>query len=104
MSVRIGHLSLVTNPLLALAPARPDAVSVVTADDIPASPPPEVLDAVGLAAQHAQALRAADRELHFATDPSSGRIVVELRDLAGMVVRTLPPSGALDIVSGLSGP
>jgi hypothetical protein len=104
MSVRIGHLSLVTNPLLALAPARPDAVSVVTADDIPASPPAEVLDAVGLAAQRAQALHAADRELHFATDPSSGRIVVELRDLAGMVVRTLPPSGALDMMSGLSGP
>jgi hypothetical protein len=116
MSVSIGHLRLVaadngpTHPASASAAPRPASAagpantSAVRADIISASPPPEVADEVGAAALRADQLRDADRELHFEKDPRSGRIVVQVRDLEGNVVRTIPPSEALDIMSGLGEP
>jgi hypothetical protein len=67
---------------------------------LPASPPEEVRNAVGAAAARAAELRAQNRELHFEKDPSSGRVIIEVRDLAGNVIRTIPPSRALDIMAG----
>jgi hypothetical protein len=64
------------------------------------SPPADVLDAVGAAAARAAELRAANRELHFRKDELSGRVIVEVRDLAGHVVRMIPPSNALDVMAG----
>jgi hypothetical protein len=79
------------------APARVDTAEY----GIPATPPPEVLDAIGAAADQADRLAAINRELHFHTDERSGRVIVEVRDLAtGDVVRTIPPSGALATLSG----
>lgn len=113
MSVKIGHLSLVEvpkGPASASAASRPAREagtaepSAVRADVIPASPPPEVADEVGAAALRVEQLHDADRELHFEKDPHSGRIVVQVRDLDGTVVRTIPPSEALDIMSGLVDP
>ena len=45
-------------------------------------------------------MAADNRELHFAKDPNSGRIVVEVRDLDGNVLRVIPPSEALELMSG----
>jgi FlaG protein len=68
---------------------------------IPASPPAEVLDAIGAAADRVDAMAAEHRELHFERDPESGRVVVQVRDLATReVVRTIPPSEALGMLSG----
>jgi uncharacterized FlaG/YvyC family protein len=69
---------------------------------IPASPPVEVRDAIGAAAERAAELRAQNRELHFRKDEASGRVIVEVRDLSGNVIRTIPPSGALEIMAGAS--
>ncbi len=69
-------------------------------DVIPASPPRDVLAEVQRAAARAQELAQANRELHFQKDPSSGRIVVQVKDLDGNVLRTIPPSAALDVMSG----
>jgi uncharacterized FlaG/YvyC family protein len=45
-------------------------------------------------------MAAQNRELHFERDPQSGRVVVQVRDLATReVVRTIPPSEALGILS-----
>jgi hypothetical protein len=74
--------------------------SVPTADDIPATPPPDVLREVEAAGRRAEELWNVRRELHFDFDDDSGRVVVEVRDLEGRVMRTIPPSDALDIVSG----
>ena len=63
---------------------------------LPASPPTEVLDAIGAAAERAAELRSENRELHFRKDEASGRVIVQVRDLAGNVIRTIPPSSALD--------
>ena len=112
MSVRVGHLSLVAaEPPSAAAPAARPAPApaatppaAATADVIGAAPPPELADEVGAAADRAQQMADANRELHFEKDPHSGRIVVQVRDLDGNVVRTIPPSQALDIMSGLTEP
>jgi hypothetical protein len=109
MSFEIGALSS-TQPAAprraagASAPVAPGrAPQVDTAElSLPASPPPEVLDEVEAAAARAEALAAANRELHFRVDDETGRVVVEVRDFDGNVIRTIPPSEALDIMAGAS--
>src|SRR4051812_28223720 len=60
-------------------------------DALPAAPPPELSAEVERASARYEELRRQKRELHFATDPSSGRVVIEVRDLDGKVLRTVPP-------------
>ena len=84
---------------LARATAKPaPADTAIVA--LPQSPPEEVRDAVGAAAARAAELRSQNRELHFEKDEHSGRVIIQVRDLAGNVIRTIPPSSALDIMSG----
>ena len=84
--------------------ARPAAAAAPAVDSaelsLPAHPPTEVLDAIGAAAERAAELRADNRELHFHKDEASGRVIVQVRDLEGNVIRTIPPSKALDVMSG----
>ena len=67
---------------------------------IPSTPPPDVLREVQEAGRRAEELWDARRELHFALDDGSGRVIVQVRDLEGRVIRTIPPSEALEIMSG----
>jgi flagellar protein FlaG len=69
-------------------------------DTLPTGPPPEVLEQIKAADARWQELRAQQRELHFKHDDMSNRVVVEVRDLEGNVLRTVPPSKALDIIAG----
>jgi FlaG protein len=94
-AARPGFSLDLARPVAKTAPARDVAVL-----SLPGAPPPEVLDAVGAAAARAAELRAANRELHFHKDKESGRVIVEVRDLEGNVIRTIPPSKALDVMSG----
>ena len=59
-----------------------------------------MLDEVAAARDRAAELAANNRELHFSMDEESNRIVVQVRDLAGNVIRTIPPSEALAVMSG----
>jgi FlaG protein len=104
MDLRIGQIAITgTTPP---APRRP----AVTAADfglpgpadtaIPDAPPPDVLREVQAASLRAEELWNARRELHFQMDEDTGRVVVQVRDLEGNVIRTIPPSEALDIMSG----
>jgi hypothetical protein len=70
--------------------------------DIPASPPPEVLEAMDAAGRVARELHASGRELRFVPPSESGeeRVRVEVRDLDGNVLRTIPPSELLDVATG----
>jgi flagellar protein FlaG len=105
MDLRIGHFNL---PAPAEGPRRAagggqfalSASRGEAAADIPATPPPEVLREVELAGRRAEELWNARRELHFDVDDESGRVVIQVRDLDGHVIRTIPPSEALDIMSG----
>ena len=82
---------------LARASAPKGDIAVIS---LPPSPPPEVLDEVAAARDRAAELAANNRELHFSTDESTGRVIVQVRDLQGNVIRTIPPSEALDVMSG----
>jgi len=68
--------------------------------DIPPAPTPEARDLVAKAAEVAQQLHENNRELHFTTDDSTNRVIIQVRDLDGNVIKTIPPSKALDLLSG----
>jgi hypothetical protein len=79
------------------ASAQPAAA--VTVDTLPASPPDSVLEEMFAAARVAEHLYEQARELHF--EPvGDGRVMVQVRDLDGNVIRTIPPSMALDVAAG----
>jgi flagellar protein FlaG len=108
MDLRIGQLTFSTPA----AQARKDAgttakneftlARVERADigAVPAEPPPEALREVDRAAARAEELWNDKRELHFEMDEDSGRVIVQVRDLEGRVIRTIPPSEALEVLSG----
>jgi flagellar protein FlaG len=73
--------------------------TAVNVSTLPASPPPAVLEDMHVAARVAEELRAQGRELHFETT-GNGRVIVQVRDLDGNVIRTIPPAGALEVASG----
>ena len=85
------------NRAQAAAPAQ--TVAAVTVDTLPAAPPAHVLEEMFDASKVADMLRAQQRELHFEA-VGAGRVVVQVRDLDGNVIRTIPPAGALDVAAG----
>ncbi len=110
MDLRIGHLNFTPPPATpkraAVDPAAAEFSLSMPREDtaviggIPAVPPPDALREVDRAAARADELRLEKRELHFEMDEHSGRVIVEVRDLEGRVIRTIPPSEALDVMSG----
>ena len=107
MAFEIGHIDVSSAgpaPRLLRAvpgpPAERQQAPAETSDVIPESPPAEVSEAVAAAADRVRELAAEDRELHFTVDEDSGRVVIEVRTLDGVVIRTISPSQALDLMSG----
>jgi hypothetical protein len=82
------------------AEAHGAASEAVAVDATPSRPPAEVLAQMEAASRRYDELRAQKRELHFTHDDQRNRVVVEVRDLEGNVLRTIPPSKALDIIAG----
>jgi uncharacterized FlaG/YvyC family protein len=80
--------------------AAASAAAPVSLQTFPSSPPQQVLDEMASAARMHDALRAQGRELHFAHDPQSGRMTVQVRDSGGRVLRTISPSEALEVAAG----
>jgi hypothetical protein len=76
------------------------AQDAVSNDTMPASPPPEVQHAIGIAAQSYERLHASGHQLGFAIDPTTRRVVAEVRDTQGKLLWTVPASKALEIASG----
>jgi len=74
--------------------------SGIIVGDVPPAPTPEARALVAKAADVVQRLREHNRELHFTTDETTNRVVIEVRDLDGNVIKTIPPKKALDILSG----
>ena len=82
------------------SPKAASAQEAVTVDTIPFSPPPEVHDAIGVAAQFYEKLHASGHELGFAIDPTTSKVVIEVKDTQGNLLWTAPPSKALEIAAG----
>ncbi len=76
------------------------AEHLTAASAIPSSPPREVQDAIGVAADAYDQLAASGRHLHFGVDPSSGRLTTEVHDAEGNVLYTVSPSTVLDVAAG----
>lgn len=76
----------------------------LSSSEVPAGPPPEVLEAMSAAGRVARELHAQGRALRFVTPAESGaadgRVRIELTNLDGDVLRTIPPSEALDVATG----
>ena len=84
-------------PPPAQAAHAPDPVSV---DTIPASPPEEVHAAIGVANQAYQNLKASGSELRFKINEATGKLSVEVHDVHGNLMFTVPSSTVLDVASG----
>jgi hypothetical protein len=74
------------------APAR--------SDDIPASPPPEVLDAIARAHDAYERLEASGRHVRFDLNEATGRLAVELTDVSGTSLRRLSTRAMLELAAG----
>jgi FlaG protein len=77
-----------------------DAVPAAKNDTMPSRPPAEVLAEMEAASRRYDELRSQQRELHFTRDEAANRVVVEVRDLEGNILRTIPPSKALEVIAG----
>jgi hypothetical protein len=72
----------------------------VGSDGIPASPPPEVLDAIARAHDACERLAASGRHVRFDLNEVSGRLACELTDAAGAPLRRLSPHTVLELAAG----
>lgn len=95
----IGPVDPTGVPTAAPRPRTPvEADRATISPDVPASPPPEVLDAIGAAARRYDELRAQGRELRFELGEQG--LTVGVHDRDGTLLRTLKPSEALDVATG----
>ena len=76
------------------------AAATVTIDTIPASPPAEVQDAIGVANQAYHDLKSEGSELRFKINEATGKLSVEVHDVHGNLMFTVPASTVLDVASG----
>jgi hypothetical protein len=83
------------------APAQSaHGTDTVTVDTIPASPPPEVHDAMGVANQAYHSLKADGSEMRFKINEATGKLTVEIHDVHGNLMFTVPASTVLEVASG----
>jgi flagellar protein FlaG len=94
----VGKVSLDSAQADQLKPGVQESGTIV--GDVPPAPTPEARELVAKAAEVVQHMHDNNRELHFSTDESTNRVVIEVRDLDGNVLKTIPPKKALDILSG----
>ena len=113
MTLQIGRFTpyehLATSALgraVTPAPQQPVAerfvarVEDTVVGEVPPAPTEEARAMVDRAAERVEQLHADDRELHFSREEGTNRVIIEVRDLDGNVIKTIPPSKALDIMSG----
>jgi len=78
--------------------ARLEAV-VAPAESVPASPPPEVLEHLSRAAEVLRDLEARRIDLHFEVGEDK-QVHVQVRDASGTIIREIPPTQAIDYMTG----
>jgi flagellar protein FlaG len=104
MSLSIGRFTpyhaLAASPLAGARPRGTAAAADALLDPIPPAPTEEARQMVDRAAEVVDDLFQNNRELHFSVDQSTRRVVIEVRDLEGHVLKTIPPAKALDVMAG----
>jgi hypothetical protein len=81
-------------------PVQAPAGDAVKVDTFPASPPPQVRQEMATAAGVYDRLQEAGHQLSFQIDEHSGKLRIEVHDLDGHVLFTVPPAKALDVAAG----
>jgi hypothetical protein len=76
-----------------------EAVAGATFDGVPSTPPEEVLDALNAAARTLAELADRRIELRIAADDASLDIQVDVRSASGEVIRRIPVSRAVGLLS-----
>jgi hypothetical protein len=71
-----------------------------TTDDLPAGPPPEVLQQIDVAWERSRELFDSDLEIHFEVDALFGEVWAELRCADGSLLERLTASEALALACG----
>ena len=79
--------------------AKPGAVERVL-DPFPDTPPAEVLESLDNAQRVLSDLDTRQVSLRFSVDPESSRIHVKVMDNDGNLIREVPATQALDVLSG----
>jgi len=87
-------------PVSTPRPVTEAEVTGTILSEVPPAPTPEAREMVDRAAERVQELHAQNRELHFSREEHSNRVVIEVRDLDGNVIKTIPPAKAMDVMSG----
>jgi len=83
------------------SPTAPTDDVGATTDTIPASPPDEVLQAMGAAAQTYDQLAAQNKQVGFQSSADGSRVQVVVKDLSGNAISSpLPPSHVFNILDG----
>lgn len=92
-----------TNPVQRTTPAAPTAKGdpvEKALDPFPATPPAEVLESLDHAQRVLSDLDARQVSLQFSVDPGSSHIRVKVMDAEGKVIREVPATQALEVLSG----
>jgi hypothetical protein len=82
------------------APESAHPADPVHVDTIPASPPPEVHEAMGVADKAYRDLKDNGSELRFKVDEATGKLQIEVHDAKGNLLFTLPPHKVLEVAEG----
>ncbi|MGH2914272.1 MAG: hypothetical protein ACRDMX_04715 [Solirubrobacteraceae bacterium] len=67
---------------------------------VPDSPPEEVLDAIAVAGDVYERLRASGRQVRFELEPDTGWLRASLRDESGRVLARLTAGDVIDLATG----
>ena len=82
------------------AELKPGVETGTIVGDVPPAPTPEARELVAKAAEVVQKMHDSNRELHFTKDETTNRVIIQVRDLDGNVLKTIPPKSALDFLTG----
>lgn len=82
------------------AGAAPGSPAYRTAPGAPPPMPADLREQVEAAARRYRELSEQERHLRFTPDPMHNRVIVEVTDGQGRVLRTIPPASALEIAAG----
>jgi hypothetical protein len=86
---------------MSFPPAPMTVTELLLGTEIPATPPPEVLDAIGRAAAAWEQLDASGRHVQFDLDQLTGKLSAELADSDGYLL-SLAPHQVLELATGVT--